>query len=307
MKVNDGKYFENLVKLLEKAIDPDSIVEHDVEIPILNSHKGATTQCDIVIRTGKKPRETITIVEVQDRTSKIKPNDFRGWIHKLSIIGAQHLICVSRQKFPESIKEQASLSGNVIRLITLAEMTDDIPMSLMKSKFKIFHFNVLKIENLQPILSEFELLKFGLSENDILKEFTIFDNIFSVDKSKMISLYFLCNQFVKEKELINSGSEKIKLDLDEFFILASGHFIKLGLEFDFTWSSKVEYVPFTILSYQQDQYGILAWLMEGSYKGEKGTVWVKIPITRTGDIFHIRQIEHSMPVNSSLSIELKSD
>ncbi len=309
MTVNDGKYFEKLVELLEKTLDPVSKIEHDVEMPILNSRIGAKTQCDIVIRTGQPPRETITIVEVQDRNSKIKPNDFRGWQQKLSDIGAQHLICVSRQKFPESIKEQASLSGNIIRLITLTEMTDNIPLSLMKSKFKILHFNVTKVDNLLTVLSNAELIKLGLSENHAFKQFNIFDNVFSLDGSKMTSIYWLCSHFVREKEHVNSGIGNIKFDYDSdnFFIFDSGKFIKIGISFDFAWSSNIELVPLTVLSYEQDQYGTLAWLMQGSYQSEKGLLWVKIPITRTGDQFHIRQIEHSTNLNTALSIEVKSD
>ena len=79
---NDGKRYEALVHMIESSISPDSIIEHDVNLPILNSTSGATTQCDIVIRNGPVSRQTITIVEVQDRATKVKPNDFRGWKQK---------------------------------------------------------------------------------------------------------------------------------------------------------------------------------------------------------------------------------
>lgn len=115
----DGKQLEHLVHLIEKSISPGAKVELDVDMPILNSRIGATTQCDIVIRSGTPPRQTITIVEVQDRAGQVKPNDFRGWKQKREDVGAQHLICVSRQEFPKSIKEQAALSGNSILLINL--------------------------------------------------------------------------------------------------------------------------------------------------------------------------------------------
>src|SRR5882757_4539567 len=92
-KKNDGKYFEKIVHLLEQSLDPESKVEHDVKLPILHSPSGETAQCDIVITSGKKPRETLTLIEVQDRSSKVKPNDFRGWLKKVEEVGAQHLIC----------------------------------------------------------------------------------------------------------------------------------------------------------------------------------------------------------------------
>lgn len=68
----DGKQLEQLVHLIEKSIEPNAQVEHNVQMPILNSRIGATTQCDIVIRTGTPPRQTITLVEVQDRGSQVK-------------------------------------------------------------------------------------------------------------------------------------------------------------------------------------------------------------------------------------------
>ena len=74
----DGKYLERLVYLIEKSLDPEAKVEHDVNLPVLTSTIGATRQCDIVITQGTPPRETVTIIEVQDRTSKPPRNDFGG-------------------------------------------------------------------------------------------------------------------------------------------------------------------------------------------------------------------------------------
>jgi hypothetical protein len=134
--VNDGTFLEKLVQLIEQSLALDAIVERNVKLPILNSRIGVIAQCDIVIRTGKPPRETLTIVEVQDREKPVDINMFRGWQQKLQDVGAQHLYCVSRQTFPESIKEKASLSGNTIKLITLKELdTDQIPLTFFKMSF----------------------------------------------------------------------------------------------------------------------------------------------------------------------------
>ena len=75
---NDGKYLEGLVKLIERSISPGAKVEQNVQMPILTSKIGATTECDLVITAGDYPRQTVTIVEVQDRTNKPALNDFRG-------------------------------------------------------------------------------------------------------------------------------------------------------------------------------------------------------------------------------------
>lgn len=116
---------ERLVQLIEQSISPDSIVERDVRLPILTSLTGNNAQCDIVIRAGRPPRQTITIVEVQDRQKPVDINDFRGWLQKLKDVGAQHLYCVSRQSFSKGIKEQAALHGTTVKLITLKQLDID--------------------------------------------------------------------------------------------------------------------------------------------------------------------------------------
>ena len=96
------KLVEYVVKLIEQAISPDARVEHDVWLPDLTEASNKR-QCDIVIWTGSLPRETITIVEVQDRNKPFDINTFDGLCKKMRKVGAQHLICVSKQDFPSSI------------------------------------------------------------------------------------------------------------------------------------------------------------------------------------------------------------
>ena len=130
MKKNDGKYLEQLVELIEKSIarstDHTAKVERNVNLPVLNSSIGATRQCDIIIRSGVVPRETITIVEVQDRKEAVEIGHYSDWITKLDSVGAQQLICVSRHAFPESIKEQVALSGTKVRLTISANFYQDV-------------------------------------------------------------------------------------------------------------------------------------------------------------------------------------
>lgn len=116
------KETEEVVALLEKVVSPTSKVETNIFLPDLNSRTGTKRQCDIVIKNGKPPRETISIVEVQDRTSKVEVNTFDGWYQKMRDVGAQHLICVSREGFPNSIIEKAERIGPTVRLLTLSEL-----------------------------------------------------------------------------------------------------------------------------------------------------------------------------------------
>ena len=71
-KQEDAKWkvVEHIVQLLEQSLSPGAKVESDVMLPVITSNIGAVRQCDVVIWTGKPPRETITIVEVQDRKTK---------------------------------------------------------------------------------------------------------------------------------------------------------------------------------------------------------------------------------------------
>jgi hypothetical protein len=143
----DGKELEQLIHLISKSIEPGASIEHNVFLPVLNSPSNRKRQCDVVIRSGPKHRKTLTIIEIQDRTSKVDINTFNGWLSKLEEVGAQHLICVSRLEFPESIKEKALLSGHKVKLITLKEISEDkIPFGLLKFVFNYFDFRVTKLK-----------------------------------------------------------------------------------------------------------------------------------------------------------------
>lgn len=116
------KETEEIIALLEKVVSPTSKVETNIFLSDLNSTTGAKRQCDIVIKNGEPPRDTVSIVEVQDRTSKVEVNTFDGWYQKMRDVGAQHLICVSRKGFPSSVIEKAERIGPTVRLLTLSEL-----------------------------------------------------------------------------------------------------------------------------------------------------------------------------------------
>jgi hypothetical protein len=112
-----GKLLEQTVALLERGIAPEARIEIDVWLPELAT--GTDRQCDVVIRQGVPPREKLTIVEVQDRNSKVDINTFQGWCAKRDALGANELICVSVAGFPSSIDKSASQQGGRVRLMTL--------------------------------------------------------------------------------------------------------------------------------------------------------------------------------------------
>lgn len=126
--MNEAKWelVEKVVAKLEKAISPTARVEHNIYLPDLNGDTDPR-QIDVAIWTGVEPRETLSIVEVQDRDSKVDINTFEGWLGKMHDVGAQHLICVSTKGFPKSIINKAIRQGPSVRLITLNEIVPEVP------------------------------------------------------------------------------------------------------------------------------------------------------------------------------------
>lgn len=145
-KEKDCYIQEKVVALIEQFLDEEATIKHNVQLPVLNSKSGATRQCDVVIFQGKKPRQTISIIEVQKRGSKVEINDFSGWLKKRDGVGAQHLICVSEKGFPKSIIEQAELEGPSVRLMTLKNLESDgwpLPSNMFNEELDITEYEKL--------------------------------------------------------------------------------------------------------------------------------------------------------------------
>jgi hypothetical protein len=154
------KAAEKLVAAIERALAPDAIVEHNVHLPVLGQDR--TRQCDVVLRIGKKPREQLFIIEVQQRGSKPDINTFGGWLRKMDEVGANGMICVSEAGFPDSIlKDVAQRVGPKVRLITLDpnnEFFDGQPCylvpELVRSTYKIRNIEITDIEFFDPAIRE---------------------------------------------------------------------------------------------------------------------------------------------------------
>jgi hypothetical protein len=116
----DWKSAEQIVAVIEKAITPHATVQHNVMLPVIGSSR--TRQCDVVITFGDPPRQSIAIVEVQNRGTKPEINTFHGWLAKMREVGAQQLFCVSALGYPESIVEVATQIGPTVRLLTLDDL-----------------------------------------------------------------------------------------------------------------------------------------------------------------------------------------
>ena len=262
---NDGKYLEKIVQLIEKSLSPDDIVEHDINMPILSSREGHRTQCDIVITKGKPPRQTLTIVEVQDRNSKVKPNDFRGWEQKLEDVGAQHLIVVSKQDFPSSIKEKVSLSGSKIFLMNIKNILPESIPNFINFQFHDLQFDITKIHSFIPTFSQTTAKELGIDRDDIYKKnhFNSKDKMWSLDGISNLSFNELCRNNHKCLKGNHQGRNTIEYDLqngDNFYMLVNNKFMPISVKLDYEWTYDVNEYPVSLFSYEQIEGGTLAWL-----------------------------------------------
>ncbi len=150
------KIVEKIAGILEKFIAPNSVVQHNVLLPVIGRPERRQRQCDVVITVGSEIRSNIIIVEVQKRNRKPDITTFHGWIEKMREVGAQQLICVSALGYPQSILDEVrNKYGNTVVLMTLEEMHYlDNPhtvkllprMTFVSRKFNILKAGALKLE-----------------------------------------------------------------------------------------------------------------------------------------------------------------
>jgi len=258
---------EEVVKLLERAISPEDSVERDVNLPSLSSRSGAMRQCDIVIKHGRPPRQTISIVEVQKRNRKVDINTFGGWCEKLREVGAQHLICVSQVGFPQSIREKAKQTGPSVRLLTLKEMesNDEWPINFLSNTVKNPRRKLVKIEN---AYINYE------NDTDTDKQefyFNLNDKVFALNGIRL-SVFEVFLGYMDYLEgtgtIFESGTHDIEIKLP-----ISG--MNISCEIDglmknvilltatYTMDVLNRNIPLQRLKYEQIEYaGALAWLLK---------------------------------------------
>ncbi len=305
----DGKDLERLVALIEASLTPEARVRHNVELPILNSPTGKTTQCDVVIYTGPKHREIITIVEVQDRNERVKPNDFRGWKLKLEEVGAQRLICVSRLDFPESIKEQAVLAGHSVILINIKEATpESLPLNFLQFEYEHRDFQVTSLDLVQPTISRKEARAAGILEAALGKESTTANEpCWLIGGYGPVSLFILCRDFYNPPNGKTVGHGAIKFENDaspSLHILIDNIPLKVGLECEFQWTQEITRQPVSVFTYEQDAEGVLVWVAEVQHESPKGSVLLRLPLVQDGDHYILRSLYAKLPSGVDFTLEL---
>lgn len=256
----DWLTIEKLVQLIEKSIDKDSTVEHNVRLSDLTSKTGKKRQCDLVITSGKAPRHTKTIVEIQSRTSKFNITFFHGLIQKMKDVGAQHLICVSTVGFTQAIKEETKDMGGTVRLITLKKYdTEKIP----------FNFFKFTLNHIEPIYTQSAPLKLVLPKSLYIKNIKIDEAQFTVSLcgSQLFSLPQLISYYFKENKSEPGYTYDVKLPFNEgkIKLLHDKKLYNVSIEGSINVQNKTTQVPVSIYDYNQEDSGSIAWALEGSF------------------------------------------
>ena len=308
--INDGKYLEKIVYLLEKNLSPEDIVEHDVNLPVLTSSISRTRQCDIVIKKGKLPRQSIVIVEVQDRASKVDINTFNGWLGKLEEVGAQQLIVVSKQEFPDSIKEKVNQSGNKVFLMNIKSIIPEKIPNFFELKFFDKQFNVKKINYFHPSFLKKDADLLNISREKIYQKTTLNtkEKIWSIDGESLLSFNDVAMIIeTEESEISLEGIRKIEVAAEDkkIYIFIEDKFLPFGLKCEYSYTYSVNEVPISLLSYEQVEDGTLAWLAEFNYQNKNLETNLKIPIIKKDNYYTIRP--NSMEINSTNTFALSID
>lgn len=307
---NDGKYLEGIVKLIERSLNPGAKIEQNVQMPILTSKTGATTECDIVITVGAFPRQTVTIVEVQDRTRKPTLNDFRGWQKKLEQVDSQHLICVSKKGFTESVTELASQSGNTIRLVKITSLdVETIPLDFFEIKpfrYTDFEMKLTHEPALHLSTKEAKQLKVDMSKLKERMSFPLNDKRFSLDGETVVSIYDICKSNTEFKEGMKKGVSRLDFNDDKspLYYVIEGKFISTKLTLKYSWWYEHAIIPASMLSYDQHGFGSLAWLIEAGYNSKKGYVGFKMPVIKnpSSEGYILEHLQMDTPPNQTYEI-----
>ena len=279
-----GDDLEIIVSMIEKSISPDSTVGQNIFLPVLNSRSNRMRQCDVVITSGSNARKTVTLVEVQDRTSKVSIGTFCDWLEKLKEVGANHLICISRLEFPESIKEKAMLEGNRVLLIHLKELLPEkLPLGLLS--FHMSYENV-SITNVRNIKCQIEPGSF--KDKSLAPDFSYLgDKVWSKNKKDIISLIEVIEPILKEKHKdgVDTITDSINLTFKDdkrlmLYFSADNDFVKVGVSIELDYIYDVHYCPLSVSSYKQMDSGVLAWVFEVNKETSQGKIKLKIPVVQ---------------------------
>lgn len=308
----DWEETERLVYLIEKSLNHECTVLHNQKMPVINSNSKRTRQCDIVIISGKEPRLTTTIVEVQRRKSRVDINTFNGWLEKIREIGAQHLICVSKQSFPMSIIEKASQLGNTVLLINLKDfnLVESIPLKLENTLGYYSDFELIKINKFIPTVKIDDDAFVQLKEsNPVNINFYLNDKIISINKEDKLSIYQFCRDYLSSKSF--KLEEECVLEFfetDNIYLYINDLYIKLlGLKIDLKWKHQYHELKSNFISYEQLGNGTLVWVLEFNFKKDNEYINSKIPLKVKENGYEISCFELDTNIDINFKLKITSN
>lgn len=299
---------ERVVRLLEEAIERygvDARVEHDVKLP--DKVTGDLRQCDVVIRAKSAEGEILTIVEVQHRSRPVKILTFQGWCEKRRVLGADHLLCVAKKPYPDSIKRDVAMRrGPIVNLLRLDELEEDRwPIRVVDSRFLL----TLEVRTNTPRPARFEFRGdkpervMGLQSEKVFRR--------GEDKAKL-SVEDLVNRELEEKEIDFGGREEtdcpvaIPVDPPLYYIGIHRSYRIKRMEVPVRIRKVPVELPVRVHAYEQiGEPGSLAWAMtgEGVYKGR--VVRMRVALTANLDgSFTAHSVECS-GIEGMRSLDLK--
>lgn len=300
----DWKEIEKIVAKIEDLISENCTVEHNVYLPNLNSDKGLTRQCDVVITCGKSPRKTISIVEVQDRNTKVDIVHFDGWVQKMRDVGAQHLICVSRKGFPESVIEKAKKIGPTVRLVELEEI--DHIGALPYTELTFVHY----------VISEFHVSidKGSSIPNNFTLE--VQDKIF-LFAGKKCSILDIASYFIYKNEDTIPENDVITPSTDDIlsfsapdeghllYILYQHKSVKVTFHAEIKYSRLVYKAAIRSFTYKQIGTDPFAWFLIAEVDLDGKKEQIQIPMTYSDNNFKIKYYSKINITKLSLSLSFE--
>ncbi|EOX4130681.1 hypothetical protein ACPF4J_003850, partial [Vibrio cholerae] len=302
-----GDDLEKIVESIERSISPFSSIRQNVMLPVLNSPTGRTRQCDVIIESGPEFRRNLTIVEVQDRKSQVNIATFNDWLQKLDDVGANSLICISRQEFPESIKEVARFQGNRVLLVNIKEETPEtLPLKFLSFYLSYENVSITDIDVLRCCVDKGSIDLNSLDRQLIHSN----ENIWSRDKISSMSFVELLSPLIKE---LHEGSKGIMKGIATFsfendrrlvlYCCINGEYIRVGLNVTIRYTYDNHLLAMTVSSYEQIEHGTLAWVFEVEHETSNGKIKTKVPVIKHGDSsYKMLDIINSSDFNSHVTI-----
>jgi len=289
------KTVEKVVALLEKSLAPEARVRHNVKLPCLTT--GYKEQCDVVIEMGQEPRVTRTIVEVQKRNERVKPNDFRGWCQKLRDVGANRLICVSARPFPRSIKDKVAKElGPTVLLVRLEALeAKRWPFQIVNNAMKVFKSKVEVDGTIKPnplLLFHPDQNPFKECTGDVFNAASLPNVIRREGHAELLPILDLVNEGVrlmdKHPELIRlpEGVRQVPLRWNPKGVsfcfngkTAPIHEVRAV----YTVETRSFLFPFEISSYTQEGHDTLAWVVRATGKVDGEDAELRFTCTPNAD------------------------